>query len=518
LEQFSFAADWVGDIDGDGLEDFLAGSPFFDVNDPVRRGRVSLISSSNGASIWTKDADQLSGTQILGWELSRMRDVSGDGIPDFAILVQAGNGLAAQYVSVFDGSSFLELWRVEPLSHSSNYGIRGVAGGTDISGDGVPDLVVVDDTFSGSILLQGIVYAYSGVDGSLLWEATGGIQGQRLGGSLACPGDLNGDGYADVLVDSDLGGANGAVHVLSGLDGSEMYMLIGGYSGAFMGVDMSWIGDWDQDGLNDFIVNSAEPTSGINNGFGIVYRGYDGAELVRWEGPHPGHSFGLRVGGPGDVDGDGFVDAAVSAPDFLGDQDSVYLYSGRTGEMLTRLTGSLSPTNFGDPVLSQGADLNGDGRVEVAIADFAAWSPGLPGAGALYTFSFDPYLSSTIPEISAAAGGSVDFDLAFPASEANRSYQFLASRDQPGGAITVGGVGIPLVDSPILRRMITAPPPAFQYSTGTLDTNAQATVTLTLPPGAATPYLGKTLKFAAVSLAGLAPSLSSAPVYLEIAP
>jgi len=364
------------------------------------------------------------------------------------------------------------------------------------------------------------VYAYSGLDGSLLWEVTGVVAGQRLGGSLACPGDLNGDGYADVLVDSDISGSRGEVHVLSGLDGSEMYSLTGGYSRAFMGQTMSWVGDWDQDGLVDFLVSSSDPEFSPQNGFGIVYRGFDGMELARFESPIGDRNFGQRVGGVGDVDGDGFVDASVSARSHGIPQDppAVYVFSGRTSEILAKVQGSLPAKNHGDLILSQGPDINGDGRVDFAFSDPSTTVGGVVQAGAVFVFSFDPYLETSAMALSSSAGATVTFDLSFPLTEANKPYLFLASSNQPGKYGNVGGLDVPLANSPILRQMAAGAPSEFQNATGTLTANAQATVTLTLPPDVASAYVGKTMKCAAVSLSGILPNVSTAPVYVEILP
>lgn len=514
-EGFGNYADWLGDIDGDGLDDLIVASPSFDTGDSIRRGKTIIISGGTGAELWSLLGTQIPGVFAAGGRVSRIGDVDGDGVEDFAHQVVRANGQSTSYIRVDSGATFTEIYRVGPTVPIGHFGNTGIAGGTDLSGDGIPDLVVVDDNFDGINVLEGIVYAYSGLDGALLWEVTGAIAGQRLGGSLACPGDLNGDGHADVIVDSDISGSFGEVHVLSGLDGSELYSLTGGYSRAFMGQSMSWVGDWDQDGLNDFLVSSSDPEFSPQNGFGIVYRGFDGLELARFESPVGDNHFGRRVGGVGDVDGDGFVDAAVSAPANSISQDppAVYLYSGRTHEMLSKIQGSLPLISFGELVLSQGPDNNGDGRVDFAIPD-----PSANGIGVVYIYSFDPYLEASTTTLSSNAGGAVTFELAFPISEALKPYLFLASSNQPGKYGNVGGLDIPLANSQFLRRMAAGAPSEFQNATGNLDANAQATVTLTLPPGAASAYIGKTMKCAAVSLSGLLPNVSTAPIYVEILP
>ncbi len=513
-EGFGLNGDWIGDLDGDGIGELIVSAPLFDTGDPLRKGKISINSGGNGATLWAFQATQLPGIYGLPGPINQIGDVDGDGFDEFAFLAVQGFPLHS-FVAVYSGLTFTELYRVEPTAPNSGYGFSGLKGGTDISGDGVPDLIVTDDEFDGVSSSLGIVYAYSGVDGALLWETTGSVPFQKLGGSLSCPGDLNGDGHAEVLVDSDISGSFGEVHVLSGLDGSEMYSLTGGYSRAFMGQSMSWVGDWNQDGLNDFLVSSSDPEFSPQNGFGIVYRGFDGLELARFESPVGDNHFGRRVGGIGDVDGDGFVDAAVSAPanSHLQDPPAVYIYSGRTDEMLSKIQGSFPLISFGEFILSQGPDINGDGRVDFAIPD-----AGANGTGVVYIYSFDPYLEASTTSLSSNAGAVVTFELSFPLTEALKPYLFLASSNQPGKYGNVGGLDIPLANSQFLRRMAAGAPSEFQNATGTLDANAQATVTLTLPPGAAAAYIGKTVKCAAVSLSGIFPVVSTAPVYVEILP
>jgi hypothetical protein len=163
-------------------------------------------------------------------------------------------------------------------------------------------------------------------------------------------------------------------------------------------------------------------------------------------------------------------------------------------------------------------DADADRRMDVLVSDYGWRTATLAAVGAAYVLGFDTFLTADAREVSAAAGGTVRFTLDFPAAEAGRGYLLLASDDQPG-SIELGGVGIPLVDSPLLRRMVLSPPPVFDAPSGTLDAAGDAVVTATLAPNSLAAYVGRTVKFAAVSLLAPAqPSLSSAAAWVEILP
>ncbi len=513
LALHGYRLDWIGDVDRDGCEDLIVAAPFYPVPGTTG-GAVFLYSGATGVEL-----DRLIGDFIpYPWSfakcVSRLGDVTGDGIPEVAI-GKAGTTGAIPSIQIYSLLPWTLLYEADAPHDQSSLGSSNCAGGTDLNGDGWPDLVAADSSFRENNQYKGAVHAFDGRNGSLLWRVIG-PGGTSYGQIVICPGDVNGDGYADVVTRSQ--SYPGTVHALSGLDGSELYRFPGDYLYGFIGADrLAPCSDADGDGLPDYIVGQVEDP-GVSNGLATIHRGYDGAIIHRWEGPLAGEDFGLRVGGPGDVNDDGWPDYLVSAWRGQG-LGRVYLYSGRDFSLMKTLySPSSNPSTLGFTLGSLGNDVNGDGGAEVVIADPSESVSGLHNAGAVYVFSFDRYLRADAHSVSASTGGVVQFALDFPVSEAGLGYRLLASTDQPG-SINAGGVGIPLVMSGLLKKMLSAPPPLFDQPAGTLDTNGDALVTAIFAPGAAASFFGRTVKFAAVSLLSQSqPSLSSAPAWVEIIP
>jgi hypothetical protein len=175
-----------------------------------------------------------------------------------------------------------------------------VSGAGDVNGDGFDDVIVAAHFFSPNDRHQaGAVYVLFGdVSGSptvdtanfissdsvgyVIWGAVAGDQnyfasGDSLGRSVSGAGDVNNDGYADVIIGAPTATRNGR-------DSAGMVYVIFGKASGFATLDLA-----------EFI--SSDSTGYIING----------------AGPY-GDTFGLSVSGAGDVNGDGFADVIVGAP------------------------------------------------------------------------------------------------------------------------------------------------------------------------------------------------------------
>src|SRR5690606_16831967 len=112
---------------------------------------------------------------------------------------------------------------------------------------------------------------------------------------------------------------------------------IGGTNtGDQLGQSVASAGDVDQDGVPDLIVGAwaADGVGGLDAGEAIVFSGATFQPLFTFQGAGPQDGFGVDVAGPGDVDGDGFVDLLIGAygADAGGaDAGSAYMFSGQTG-------------------------------------------------------------------------------------------------------------------------------------------------------------------------------------------
>lgn len=223
----------------------------------------------------------------------------------------------------------------------------------DVNADGQGDFVVGSPGY----LSRGRVIIYSGVDGAPLYTLVGAAVGEKFGTSVDGAGDVNGDGYDDVIA----GAPGNRVVVISGFDGSVLHA----YSGVpDIGRAVCGLGDLDLDGYDDFGIGAP----GTNTkGIASAYSGIDGSLLFSWEGDSVGDAFGYDLAPAGDVNGDGHPDIVVGMLPSSLPLHYVRVFSGADGSLLHEVIG---PQAFGKAVSSAG-DIDGDGR-----ADFMVGNPG----------------------------------------------------------------------------------------------------------------------------------------------
>jgi len=174
----------------------------------------------------------------------------------------------------------------------------------------------------------------------------------------------------------------------------------------------------------------------------------------------------------------------------------VELHSGATGDLLYTYLSSESHANFGFSV-SGGQDVNNDGTPDMIVG--ANGTGGDQFTGSVFVETFQSFLHVDGYGLSAGAGGTIHYNLDFPASEAGQTY-FLLGSMTGAGPLTIGGSCIPLTFDSLTTLMIVAPPAQFQGSIGVLDTLGDASVPLVVAPGSLTTLVGARFWFAGVSL------------------
>jgi len=181
----------------------------------------------------------------------------------------------------------------------------------------------------------------------LLYIFTGEAAGDWLGLSVSGAGDVNNDGFDDLIVGApynDAGGTNaGRAYVYSGETGAVLWTFTGEAAGDEFGTSVSGAGDVNNDGLGDLIVGAPEnDAAGFDDGRAYVYSGQTGAVLFTFTGETDYDYFGWSVSGAGDVNNDGWDDLIVGAWESDaggGDAGRAYVYSGQTGGLLWTFTG-----------------------------------------------------------------------------------------------------------------------------------------------------------------------------------
>jgi len=324
-------------------------------------------------------------------------DVNGDGFADTVV--------GAIYVGQM-GRAYLYLGGAAGLSTAPAVTLTGAGGSIaqfgsstasagDVNGDGYADVLVGARS---ARFESGQMYLYLGGAEGLSGTATAIFNGPtpqgHFGGSVASAGDVNGDGYADVIVgaaDLDSSAGRALVH-LGGADGLSATpdVVLTGPDGPFglFGVSVAGAGDVNGDRYADVIVGA------WNVQRTYIYLGGPGGlattAAVSLAAPDAGvGDFGFWVAGAGDINGDGYADVLVGAGAIDNVRGRAYLYlggpAGIAAAPAATLVGPDDAGHFGASVTGAG-DIDGDGYADIVVS--AAWASSF--VGRIYAYRGGP--------------------------------------------------------------------------------------------------------------------------------
>lgn len=423
--EFGSKVSTAGDVNGDGFDDVIVGCPFFD-NGQSNEGAAFVFHGSAGGLSLTPDwsgEGNLDGVQF-GASVSTAGDVNGDGFDDVIVgaLVyangQANEGRALAFHGSASGLGAAPSWTAEGNQANAYFGVS-VANAEDVNGDGYADVIVGAQGFMNGQSGEGRVFVYHGSSGGLAassaWTRESDLSNASFGHSVATAGDVNGDGYADVIV--------GAMNVSNGqFSEGRAYVYAGSSSGlenfsywtaesdqadANFGISVATAGDVNGDGYSDVLVGAWKYDSGQpDEGRAFVYHGSAGGltSILQWaaEGDQIGASLGASVAGAGDVNGDGYSDVIVGAEHYdngQAEEGRAFVYHGSaTGLSATASwTAESNDENarFGASVSTAG-DVNGDGFSDVIVGS-PKFTGGQSFEGRTYVFHGSPAGLSLTP-------------------------------------------------------------------------------------------------------------------------
>ena len=336
------------DINGDGFADLIAGAPYADIHGTDSGAAYVLFGSATQASA---DVSQLNGTNgfmlngeaaigggrgLAGFALDGAGDVNGDGFNDILIAAWSIN---TDYVVFGKASGFPASLDLSTVTNGTNgYKLTGISGSLlghsvspagDVNGDGFADVVVSDTGLGGGYVVFGKASGFTNLSVGSITDATPSVgfkmtSAYRSFASHALSaGDVNGDGFSDIIIGLNIASPHGMY--------SGAACVVFGKASGFGTVNLDTL-----DGTNGFKINGESA---------YAYAG-------------------LTVSSAGDVNGDGFSDIIVSASD---DSQSAqqagasYVVFGRLPNAPVNRTGTdasqtLAGGSFNDTLDGQGGN------------------------------------------------------------------------------------------------------------------------------------------------------------------
>ncbi|MCX5905419.1 MAG: FG-GAP-like repeat-containing protein, partial [Proteobacteria bacterium] len=366
----------------------------------VAAGIQTAVAEISSAPSWyidgTEQYEQL-------FYISSAGDVNGDGYEDVVVGNQwryGGIGHVSLYYGSSSGLSTTPAWTVANDQESSAFGHATGIG--DVNGDGYGDVLVSAHQYSNGQINEGRAYVYYGSATGLKPSADWMIESNQPGALLGfrpmnISGDLNKDGYDDVIIAScgynnDTGQASIYYGSAAGLSTTPGWTVTGDQVGGSFGFASCIAGDVNGDGWLDVIIGTGYYNNGLPNA-GRVYVYYGSASGLSTtpnliiEGKQAGGNFGDRVAPAGDVNGDGYDDIIVGAYWYnngVPQEGAAFVYYGSATGLNANNYSIVSTGVAGASVgwVNKVGDVNNDGYDDVIIG--SPWYDGMRGKAFIY--------------------------------------------------------------------------------------------------------------------------------------
>jgi hypothetical protein len=383
----------MGDVDGDGAADLAVSSPYNNLGGyagAVSIFRAADIAGSPGSYDSSDAAAVLYASkpgERLGTDIHLAGDINNDGFDDFIIggyMAQAPGTRQGRAYVIYGCETGLGDCRSSGSTYTSTYSWKStagvsietvadayfegvnyenrvgsaVSGGEDFNGDGTVDVLIGASHENAHLKESGAVYVISdfptvstNIQSAASVRLTGVSYYDGAGTSVAFAGDVNSDGYADVLVGAPNYGSdeNGAAYLVLGQNSdfeislSEAEAILTGEGRLqYAGNEVAGLGDLDGDGQPEYAVGARKGRGSSNEenagrvyifreavsgtvSLGAAATTYGGAIL---SGVDASGLVGSSIAGHADVNGNGHVDLLIGAQGFNGPGAAFLLFGG----------------------------------------------------------------------------------------------------------------------------------------------------------------------------------------------
>jgi Secretion system C-terminal sorting domain/FG-GAP repeat/FG-GAP-like repeat len=389
----------AGDLNADGYSDVIVGAPSYD-NGQVDEG-VALIYHGSATGINTVANTILERNQAnaaMGYAVASAGDVNGDGYKDVIVGAylydngQIDEGVAFVYYGSVSGINIGSFVLLERNITLRNFG-RDVSSAGDVNGDGYSDVIVGDPSNSNGESFEGGAFVFHGSAAGIITTIAATVESNQtnaqMGFGVASAGDVNGDGFSDVIAGAPGYGnvqfAEGAAYIyhgsVTGISTTPSVILESNQSNADMARRVSSAGDVNGDGFSDVIIGASLYDNGqTDEGVAFVYHGsatgINPTPAITLENNQTNSLFGRSTANAGDINGDGYSDVIVGAFRYDNgqiDEGAAYVYYGSiTG--INAIPNDMVESNqanvdMGLSVAGAG-DVNGDGYSDVIVGAY----------------------------------------------------------------------------------------------------------------------------------------------------
>ncbi|MCI4644319.1 MAG: Ig-like domain-containing protein [Hyphomonadaceae bacterium] len=466
IDRLGYDVSNAGDINGDGIDDIIIGAPYSETGVTQNTGEAYVIYGTDAGFSASFDLTSLDGTNgftitnasgyegdELGHAVTGLGDINGDGYDDFAVGSFNANkdngmggvasdvgkswiifGTGADQPATFDVSTINGTNGFVVIGdQADDYAGRVITSAGDIDGDGIDDILISadrtdtpGDKAGGVYVIYGTDSGFAGEidladietgDGSVGTYIHGAAAGDRAGRDAHSAGDINGDGFADIIIGAyqstfdatgdtyddhyagkafvvfgGSGGLGGTLD-LDDLDGSNGFTMDGLAAEDITGRGVSTAGDLNGDGIDDIIIGAPLADAngsnsgavyvvyGTNSGFAAnvdlsTLNGTNGFTIL---GENADAQSGFDLANLGDINGDGIDDILIGSTSKFGNTNGSYVVFGNSSGFSSTLDlGSLDGSNgFQMPDITGGdntgfsvssaGDLNDDGVNDLII-------------------------------------------------------------------------------------------------------------------------------------------------------